>query len=58
MKYNGHKNFFVGPSGADLGHLQMRKPYEGLKTINDHTLPLFPELERVCQGRAQRIPAM
>ena len=55
MKY---KNFFVDPLGTDLGHLQMRESCEGPNIISDHTLPLSPEREQVCQGRAQRISAM
>ena len=49
MKLTGAKSFFVSPSGTEPGDLQARKSYEGLKAISDSTLPLLPELKRVCQ---------
>ena len=57
MKLTGAKSFFVSPSGTVPGDLQARESYEGVKTISDFTLPLLPELKRVCRGRAQKYSA-
>ena len=54
MKLTGAKSFFVSPSGTEPGDLQGRKSYEGLKAISDSTLPLLPELKRVCQVQVQK----
>ena len=57
MKLTGAKSFFDSPSGTEPGDLQARESCEGLKTIGDHTLPLLPELERVCRGQVQKTSA-